>query len=133
MTEDTNVVPLALSTLAIQSLFAQGSDDPVIALAEEASKAWLEYRAANPQAFSDGVEIYPCRWRTDRLRKAMNDLHMADEPVTLAGLAAKARVVRLIDDEDIMCQLAFDIGLLAGEIDPNAIPEGCEPVGREPV
>jgi hypothetical protein len=102
-------------------------DNNVVALAEQATKAWEEYSAANPQAFSPHGREMTGRWRTDRVREAMDALMFA-APAPFAELAAKARVARLTDDDDIGQQLMFDIGRLAGDIDPDAVPEGFEAV-----
>ena len=66
------------------------------------------------------------------MREAMDALMFA-APAPFAELAAKARVARLTDDDDIGQQLMFDIGRLAGDIDPEELPpkalRRCEPQG----
>jgi hypothetical protein len=44
----------------------------------------------------------------------------ATQPRTLAGLAAKARAARLVDEGDLECSMAQDIGVMVGEIDESA-------------
>jgi hypothetical protein len=55
---------------------------------------------------------------SDRASELIEQL-CAAQPRTLAGLAAKARAARLIDEGDLECSMAQDIGIMVGEIDES--------------
>jgi hypothetical protein len=55
---------------------------------------------------------------SDRASELIGQLCEA-QPRTLAGLAAKARVARRINEGDLECSISHDIGAMVGEIDED--------------
>jgi hypothetical protein len=39
----------------------------------------------------------------------------------MPGLAAKARAARITQDDELCQEITFDIGILAGEVEPEAV------------
>jgi hypothetical protein len=91
------------------------------ALYDRAYKSWerrktrFEKSCGYDDAFAKQDEI------GDTHRDVRDQLEEA-HPRTWAGLIAKARAARHLDQDETLCQqIAFDIGIMAGEVEPEAV------------
>jgi len=181
------ILPAAAAAVQRLPIMTEEGDDPVVALADRAIKAWNEFEAANRacQPFDEAM----CKWRKENpppepykfeelcreLDPAVTGLNECEQerehraamakykrrvraadrrtghakawaiegaacvaatkatdalcdavPRTFQRLAAKARADRLIDDPNLKHSIVWDIGVIAGDVQPEDRPEAEE-------